>query len=202
MTLFLSLSRSSFISPFSFSLNIDSETSSKLWPFFACHHICWAFFHSLLYCFYISNILFLIYCSFHFPSHCTILMSFFPLRTNNSTLQPIYFCGEYFPFVYSFILIFFTMLFSIPLVPCSDLLALHFILCTQSIQRTNAKICNCLFSARLQNVYSVFISVTWHLPLTQPPLSSWNIALPRLFSFLPVILQTIYLFILSPQNSH
>lgn len=90
------------------------------------------------------------------------------------------------------------MLFSPPSIPCSDLLVLPCILCTRSIQSTHAKIFNGLFLAKSQNLYSVFISVTWQLPSILPPFSfSWNIAFPWWFNFLLVLLQAIYSLILS-----
>lgn len=156
----------------------------------AFHYVCWPFFPSLsCYC----CLKFLIYHSFIFSYlHYTILLWYFLLKTV-SHFSPFASIETNLPSHSHLSLFLFTVLFSIPSIPCSDLLVLPCILCTRSIQSTHAKIFNGLFLAKSQNLYSVFISVTWQLPSILPPFSfSWNIAFPWWFNFLLVLLQAIY----------
>lgn len=45
--------------------------------------------------------------SFYFiPPHYTVLLWYSPLKINNPILYSLYFCGDYFPFLFSFIFIF------------------------------------------------------------------------------------------------
>lgn len=162
--------------------------------FIASHHICWPFCHSLTCS---SSPRFLIYCEFYFSYlHYTSLLCYFLLKTISHFI-PFASVETTLPSCSHLSLFLFTMLFSIPSISCSDLLALPCILYTQSIQSTHAKIFNGLFLAKSQNLYSVFISVTWQLPSILPPVSfSSHIILPWWFNFLLVLLQTIYLLIL------
>lgn len=135
----------------------------------AFHHICWPFFPSLsCYC----CLKFLIYHSFIFLVF--IIQSCSATFYKNRTIShfiPFASVETNFPSHSHLSLFLFTMLFSVPSVPCSDLLALPCILCTRSIQSTHAKIFNGLFLAKSQNLHSVFISVAWQLPSILPPFS-------------------------------
>lgn len=104
MTLFLSFSYFihclSFISSFSFYL--DSKISSNLCTFL--HSITSADLPFIQSCYFYPN--FLICCSFYFiPPHYTVLIWYSPLKINNPILYSLYFCGDYFPFLFSFIFI-------------------------------------------------------------------------------------------------
>lgn len=166
----------------------------------AFHHICWPFFPSLsCYC----CLKFLIYHSFIFPVF--IIQSCSATFYKNQTIShfiPFASVETNFPSHSHLSLFLFTMLFSVPSVPCSDLLALLCILCTRSIQSTHAKIFNGLFLAKSQNLHSVFISVAWQLPSILPPFSfPWNIAFPWWFNFLLLLLQAICSLTFCPQDS-
>lgn len=158
--------------------------------------------HSFIQC-HVTFVLSFSYTAFFYFSHLryTIMLWYFLLKTI-SLFSPVASVETTLPSCSHLSLFLFTKLLSIPSIPCSDLLALPYILCTWSIQSVHAKIFNGLFLAKSQNLYSVFISATWQLPSILPPFSfSWNITLPWWFNFLLVLLQTIYSLILSPQES-